>query len=228
MRATLCLVGLSCLVGCHKMHSPPPNSLTAPPQWAAAGDSIAEGYPAHRSEFAGGDSGNQAFDVLVVADLTNAVNVGYHGARWDQAYAQIQWLGDKMPTNLLVHCGVNDIGQGRTWAQTQKQMDRILSACKAQGCRLWLDEIFPNSNYDDALSATIRAWNTNYAIWAHQHGVILLRTHDTMGQVRASTGQLDDLKPDCSCDGGHLSEAGYRVWARRLVMLVGERKKVKL
>ncbi len=88
-------------------------------------------------------------------------------------------------------------------------MAAVKTACDAAGVTLIVDEITPPGNQTDVIAAAVRTFNSNYAAWCLSNNVMLVRMHDQMGQIRVSTGQLDDLL--AAYDGGdhiHLSLAG--------------------
>lgn len=111
------------------------------------------------------------------------------------------------PKVILVHCGVNDVSTARSWANVDTDLDTIKAAIPA-GTKLLIDEILPWTAGTDEQAATIRTWNTNLAIWCAANDATLVRCHDAMGQVRAGTGELDDLKTTYDHDGVHLTAAG--------------------
>lgn len=114
---------------------------------------------------------------------------------------------------ILVHCGVNDINTSRTWAQAEADLDTI-KGLLGVGQTLLIDEILPNTNFNDTKAAEIRTWNANLAIWCAANGATLVLCHDAMGQTRTSTGQLDDLKTAYNKgDGVHLSPTGVTALA---------------
>jgi hypothetical protein len=91
-----------------------------------------------------------------------------------------------------------------------------------------LDEIFPDGQtnvFPDALALTVRQWNTNYHAWGASNNVPVMTSHDLMGQLRESTGYLDDLNYAYSSSGGpdlHLCVTGVNVWATNIVSFFDE------
>lgn len=121
------------------------------------------------------------------------------------------------PTAIVCGLGVNDLSQGRTWAQVENDLDTVLSACSLAAVRLEISEILPWSAGSDAQAATLRQWNINLGVWCAANGILLRSTHDVMGQTRPSTGYLDDLKSAyAKGDGTHLTEAGIAALSDRL------------
>jgi hypothetical protein len=114
---------------------------------------------------------------------------------------------------IFIHCGVNDVAANRTWSSIEADLDTIKAAVRSDQT-LVMDEILPWTAADDTKAALIRTYNTNLAVWATANDVILILCHDTMGQIRVSTGELDDLKTAYNKgDGIHLSQAGVDTMA---------------
>jgi len=65
-----------------------------------------------------------------------------------------------------------------------------------------------NWKFNDVQAATIRTWNANLAAWCLSNNATLIPTHDAMGKIRVSTGQLDDLKTEYDADGTHITQLG--------------------
>jgi len=114
---------------------------------------------------------------------------------------------------VLIHCGVNDVGAGRTWAQVESDMNAVKALLQPHQ-HLFIDEITPWGGTSDAYAETIRTWNANYATWCSNNGATLTPMHDQFGKLRVSTGYLDDLK-DAYNDGSglHLTQTGIDVMA---------------
>lgn len=116
------------------------------------------------------------------------------------------------PKVVFIHCGVNDVAAGRTWAQISANLDTIRTAFPA-GTQFYLDEVLPWASADVDAVAT-RALNVNYAAYCVTNGWTLVPCHDQMAIIRASTGLLDDmviayrLSADWSTDNVHLSITG--------------------
>ena len=116
------------------------------------------------------------------------------------------------PANVLIHCGINDIADSITWASVKASLDTI-KATVGDGRGLFIDEILPATTYNDTIAATIRTWNSDLAIWCSNNGAHLILCHDAMGQIRPSTGELDDLLVVYDKDGVHLSQDGVDAMA---------------
>jgi lysophospholipase L1-like esterase len=71
-----------------------------------------------------------------------------------------------------------------------------------------ISEILPWTAGTDANAATIRSFNGSLATWCAANGATLVLCHDTMGMIRASTGEIDDLNTAYDYDGVHLTATG--------------------
>lgn len=189
------------------------NTWTGSVYIAISGDSIPAGYGL--TNYALGQSISNAFSPVI-----ESTNVAVPGDTWANLAAnQLTNALATSPRYLFVHCGVNDVQAGTTWANVLAKMNTTMAACNAYGTRLLLGEIFPDTNFDDSKAATIRQWNTNYAAWAATNsGAYLVTQHDSFGQTRGSTGLLDDLKAAYNQgDGVHLSQSAYDAWGPIIV-----------
>ncbi|MEI6304743.1 MAG: fibronectin type III domain-containing protein [Candidatus Taylorbacteria bacterium] len=111
---------------------------------------------------------------------------------------------------IIIHDGINDIVQGRTWDQALSDLNAIRALVTTQD--LFVDEILPRTTGNDAQAATIRTWNANLDAWSAANNAHFIRSHDIMGKIRASTGLLDDLGFD-TADGVHPATGGsYVLW----------------
>lgn len=118
------------------------------------------------------------------------------------------------PHTLLIHCGVNDVSGGREWAWVLANLNTIKALVAASVTqRLLICEILPWTAGTDEQAATIRTWNANLAAWCANNGATLVHGHDAMAQVRASTGERDDLLAAYDQDGVHLTTAGVDAYA---------------
>lgn len=192
------------------------------PMFLVTGDSIIEGHNTasifHSSQH-GGPSGNRNAEPFykTLNDLPGLVdyqNVAQGGAAWDNIATSMAVLAPLIPHHSVVaHCGVNDIGTGRTWGQTERDMYAFLATLPA-GTRLFVTEILPWTAGNDTQAALIRTFNANYAAWCALNGAFLIECHDAMGQVRGSTGQIDNLATAFDFDGVHLTQAGVDEFGR--------------
>jgi hypothetical protein len=200
--------------------------------FAGVGDSIIAGHGgavcggAYAPALEGGPSGNTNMNLLNKVFLlggARGTNCGHGNYTWSNVLATaISWATNSDAKYVLCHCGVNDISQGFAWATASNNMYLCLLACRASGKAMVLDEIFPdgNTSWTDAQALAVRQWNANYHAWGAAYHVPVMISHDLMGQTRASTGCLDDLKYAYSSSGGpdvHLCVSGVNVWATNIV-----------
>lgn len=175
-------------------------------QFGISGDSIAQNATLNLPSIFPADIGKNGFS------LNDASIKITDNALGNQTYAWV--LSTGVPNaiaagaeSILIHCGVNDVSTSRTWGQIESDLDDIKALLTGQ--ELFISEILPWTNGSDAENATIRTFNTNFAVWAAANGVTLISTHDQVGQIRVSTGELDDLKTIYDLDGVHLTAGGY-------------------
>jgi hypothetical protein len=159
---------------------------------------------------------------LNIAGLDYA-NYALGGSTWaDQISLINNWtiaLG-LLPKIVVFHCGIGDVFAGRTWSQVEANMYQCLNLLTGVD-RIFINEILPNNDATygtDANAVKIRTWNANYATWCDRNGAVLIPTHDAQGKVRASTGQLDDMK--YSSDGTHLTKQGADVLATSMAEVI--------
>lgn len=109
---------------------------------------------------------------------------------------------------IWVHCGVNDVFLGRTWGNVLSDLNAIYALVGTTP--LFIDEILPDTNFNDTLAGTIRTFNTNLAAWAVGKATVrIVSCWSALGQVRVSTGLFDDLKSSYnSGDGVHINSTG--------------------
>jgi hypothetical protein len=129
----------------------------------------------------------------------------------------MRWATNTPATTLWVHCGVNDIAAGFVWSSALTNLNSIRSKWTGS---LIVSEILPWTMGSDANNLLIRTWNTNLAVWCATSSATLFQIHDSMGQTRGSTGQLDDLKTAYDSDGVHLTTAGKTNYAARAKLIL--------
>lgn len=189
-----------------------------PPFMVGTGDSILAGFNGPEywlTQFHDGPAGNLASTSLNAVSLALGCeyqNWAQGSTTWADGVAKMADIAALNPRAVLAHFGVNDLAADRTWAAVKADMDSIRAALPA-GATLFVDEILPWRNGTDAQAATLREWNANYAAWCANNGAVLIQCHDDMGQIRTSTGELDDTKTDFNLDGVHLSWAGVAALA---------------
>jgi hypothetical protein len=116
------------------------------------------------------------------------------------------------PKIAIIHGGINDIIVGaKNWAQISGNLDTLRG--QLAGITVYLTEVLPYTNGSDAVAASIRSLNTNYAAYCTTYGWKFVPCHDEMGVIRVSTGLLDDLNPAYTCEGLHLQLVGVDKFA---------------
>ena len=122
------------------------------------------------------------------------------------------------PSVVIIHAGVNDVSGGASWETISGYLDTIKAA--AGTISLLIDEILPWTAGTDEQAATIRTYNGNLATWCAANSATLILCHDEMGQVRAGTGEIDDLLTAYNQDNVHITAAGVakmaEIWKRYL------------
>lgn len=138
-----------------------------------------------------------------VPDLTFQ-NFAKGSSTWADAASVIGQVAAIAPKAVVFMHGLNDVFFGRTLAQTLVDMDTCKAALPT-GTKIFVLEVLPDSSVNDTMAAAIRSLNANYATWCASNGATLIECHDAMGQIRSSTGELDDLKTAYNDDGTHLT-----------------------
>jgi len=190
-------------------------AIAVKPMLAVVGDSIVEGHNTASPWHAPFHTTTQGGTITVQPGYVAAKTKGWgyrNYALGSQTFAWVAATGapaafNSGATHVWIHCGVNDVATSRTWAAVETNLDTILAA-KPEGVLLYISEILPSNSESDLNSATIRTWNGNLATWCSANGVTLISCHDELGQVRGSTGELDDLLTSYNYDGVHLTQSG--------------------
>ncbi|MCD0460050.1 SGNH/GDSL hydrolase family protein [Roseiconus lacunae] len=194
------------------------SALSVVPRLAVTGDSIAEGHNGstdyHGFLHAGNaPGGNESSEIAYAVKRILGDEFSYENhALGSQTFQWVRSTG--VPSSLSsgarsiwIHCGVNDVAQGRTWAAVEDDLNAIRQLIPVS-TQCYLSEVLPWTAGSDAQAATIRDWNSNLSTWCDANGVTLIRCHDAMGQVRGTTGEIDDLATSYNQDGVHLTESG--------------------
>ncbi|XKM39562.1 SGNH/GDSL hydrolase family protein [Rhizobium ruizarguesonis] len=196
-------------------------ALGAPAFVTTDGDSLMEGHNLGtgnmwHSPADVGPTGNRNADPFYKAlpslPGVNYENVAVGGSTWANLVSrQTTWVTRAKSHSVVIMCGVNDIVNGRTWAQVEADMNTYLATLDA-GTRLFLCEMIPYPG-TDAQAATIRDWNARYATWCDNNGAFLIPAWAAMGQLRVSTGFNDTLIAAYNIGDGHLTTAGVNALA---------------
>jgi lysophospholipase L1-like esterase len=181
------------------------------PFLAIIGDSIAAGHgtPFYQPFLDNGIGGDPAGDPAkhlrdAIPNLTWQ-NFARGSSGWAYALAHVADVAAVQSRAVLVHTGVNDLA--RLWSAVEADMNAFKAGLWS-GSKLFVDEMLPYTGGSDAENATIRTRNALTATWCAANGATLIACHDPMGQLRTSTGHLDDLKTAEDADGIHQNAAG--------------------
>lgn len=148
-------------------------------------------------------------------------SLGSTGFDWIRTTG-ITYCLEVKPHTIIIHSGINDVAAGVSWVGVESDLDAILTAVNVavSSPRLLIDEILPWTAGDDTQAEIIRTYNDNLATWCTANGATLILCHDEMGQIRETTGELDDLLTAYDQDGVHLTAAGVakmaEIWKRYL------------
>lgn len=190
------------------------------PDVCFVGDSIMEG-------FNGADKYNGHFQDVVDYGGELSSDISWWVSRFSRTVESWQNLGKgsqtfawmlstgvpecllAQPKTIVLHCGVNDVFQGRTWASIESDINGI-RAIVPLTTHLIIDEILPWSNGSSANAITVRTWNANLATWCLENNATLVRCHD----IFKDPDSPDDLLPAYDQDGVHLTTQGVMLLAR--------------
>lgn len=147
-------------------------------------------------------------------------NLGHGSYTWSNLDASVKGYIPAGTKYVIAECGINDIFALVTWASALASLNSIKSYCDGLGAKFILNDIMPDAGASDAQSLTIRTWNTNYHAWAATNGAYTIQNHDSMGQLRVSTGYMDDFNTAYMCavgaDSVHLNTNGIAVWTTNM------------
>lgn len=181
-----------------------------PPFLGYLGDSqlCAHGAVLHRPFLDGGPSGGVTGEpAKYIRDEVPAIthqNFSKGSQTWAWGAATVSRVAAVTPRAIICHFGVNDVDAARSWAAIEDDMDAVKAGLPT-GCKMFVNEVLPYTGGNDTKAAAIRSLNANYATWCAANGATLIQCHDDMGQIRTSTGELDDLKTAYDYDAVHLT-----------------------
>src|ERR1035438_1481125 len=124
-------------------------SATASPSVGGMGDSIMEGYSHWQTAIAGTQGGDISYNPMYRLSVNSGgsltyTNVGYPGWRCDQSLAELPWLSNSPPAQVIYHCGANDVAQGTAWSTVLASINSVKAYLSSIGSQMILDEIFPS------------------------------------------------------------------------------------
>lgn len=147
-------------------------------------------------------------------------NLGVNSNRTTQITQRLPTdVNNCLPDLVVIEGGTNDLNGGVGWGTVSANLTTMFEALKLQSNIVIYLGIFPRSDIDDTKAGTRRTWNDSiqtlvgtYNIDNNFHFIDL---DSVLGQIRVSTGELDDLKDEYDCgDGVHLNDAGCQVVAQ--------------
>jgi hypothetical protein len=196
-----------------------------------AGDSLIEGHNIHTSDQSlrwhgwrhpnavVGNPAAEPFNILrslvPALDYQNMAVGGSHygNVTFAPLLADITALN---PRALLLHCGINDAVLNRTWATIEADLNTIKAGIPST-TKMILTQILPSGSaalFDPQMEDVTEHNTVNFPAWCAANDAHLIECHDAMGQLRVSTGGLDNLKTEYDVgDQVHLSEAGVAAFA---------------
>ena len=198
--------------------------IMAPTNIIGMGDSIMEAYPNNRSYV------NQQGVALITPDEQiikfvadnygwNYQNVGIAGERSDTGEARLARDVIRMnPRACVVQYGGNDLAANRTAAQMFTSMENICDDLVANNIIPIVCSCTPFAPLTDVKSAIRRDYNSQLNGLTATHGAIVVQLDSILGQIRPSTGQLDDLQSAfAEPDTVHLSPLGNMTYANAII-----------
>jgi acyl-CoA thioesterase I len=184
----------------------------------ALGDSATAGTPAFKSplEAPPGGAGNvqsqYAYWLMQAHADWRVLNRGVNGERTDEIRARFgRDVAQAKPDVVVIIAGVNDVYQGRSAESTERELEAMYDAARAQKIPIVAGSIIPYDSAtpdENARMHAINAWIRGYAA-KHADTVFC----DTRAAV-AAAGAPDRLIS--SPDGLHPSPDGYRRMADAL------------
>lgn len=132
----------------------------------------------------------------------STTNLGHGSYTWQNLWLDVKQYIPTGTRVVVVHCGINDIMTSQSWATTLVYMDALKGYVNGLGAKFVIEDIFPDAGTSDAQALIIRTWNTYYHTWASTNGSYSIIDHDAMGQIRVSTGFLDDMNTAYYCHSG--------------------------
>jgi len=147
------------------------------------------------------------------------VNAAAGGSIWQHAPAHLATALAQNPHTVIIGYGINDVSQGNAFGYVEDtEWPLIVSALDASNVEeVIICGITPTSFFDDTKAATSRLWNTYYADWCTENGYTYLDNRAWLGQIRASTGEYDDMRALYSGDTVHPSAVGSDEYAKLIL-----------
>ena len=191
------------------------------------GDSIMEAYPNNRSYV------NQQGVALITPDeqIIKFVadnygwtyqNVGIAGERSDEGESRLaRDVIRQKPKACVIQYGGNDWAANRTANEVFTSMSNMCDDLVANNIIPIVCSCTPFAPLTDVKSAIRRDYNSQLNGLAATHGAIVVQLDPILGQIRPSTGQLDDLQSAfAEPDTIHLSPLGNMTYANAIIAAI--------
>ena len=145
-------------------------------------------------------------------------NHGVYGERTDQIALRFDAAvaGAAM---LVVQGGINDVVQKRRVEGAAQNLAAMVERGRRAGLAVLLADVLPWNNGDARAAADIARLNTLIAAIADEHGVPLLRFHDTL----ADPDDASRMRTEWTDDGDHPSIEGHRLLGECVVQSASSR-----
>jgi len=130
-------------------------------------------------------------------------------------------IRDKKPKACIIGHGTGDINAGITTQSITDDMTAILQKCQDNSIIPIVLSVYPRTDFDDTKSQTRRDINNTFQTLTASFNGLFVNTDEVLGQIRASTNELDDLIPEYTSDDIHLTEAGNVALANQILSVLG-------
>ena len=117
------------------------------------------------------------------------------------------------PQAIIIDCGINGYGHGRTAAQEVASIDDMVTHIQAAGIKVILTNVLPNNSGDPLAYAYVSSINSLIATYAYQHEIPLMDFWTPM-QDPANPGHYIS---GYTSDGTHPTQLGDRIIAQKAV-----------
>lgn len=149
------------------------------------------------------------------AENWNYRNMGIGGNNSNVLLARFQQdVLDLHPRICLFLSGTTDIFQSVSTEQFLANLTTMFDQCNANDIKVIAYKIPPDSRQTDAQADKRRTINAAMDAFVTSHNAMIIDVDDTMGVIRPSTGELDDLNPLYDDGSGvHFNDAGHTAMA---------------
>lgn len=154
--------------------------------------------------------------------ITSFQNLGVNSNRTTQIAGRLPTdVNSGLPNLIVIEGGTNDLNGGVGWGTVGSNITTMMDACAIHSNIVIYLSIFPRNDVNDTLAGTRRTWNGDIETLVEGYNLDnnfhFINLDSTLGKIRVSTGELDDLKDEYDCgDGLHLNTAGCQVVAQTI------------